>query len=87
MALGKDAGDKEDNRLKSDNSRKLNIDEEVGLESDIKHDAEDVAFESVWETDNTGDDGFVSARKPAVEDAGLESAIKLDAEDVGFESD
>ncbi len=47
MALGKDAGDKEDNRLESDNSRKLDVDEEVGLESDMKLDAEDVGFESV----------------------------------------
>ncbi|KAK0463296.1 hypothetical protein IW261DRAFT_1625990 [Armillaria novae-zelandiae] len=60
LALGKDAGDKENNRLKSDDSRELDIDEDVRLEPDIALDVEDVAFESVWRMGDAGDDGTVA---------------------------
>ncbi|KAK0471717.1 hypothetical protein IW261DRAFT_1611947 [Armillaria novae-zelandiae] len=65
-------------------NRKLATDE---LELDIKLDAEDVAFESVWGIDDTGDDESGSVRKPGAEDARRELAMKLDAEDVGIDSD
>ncbi|KAK0462727.1 hypothetical protein IW261DRAFT_1428046 [Armillaria novae-zelandiae] len=67
--------------VESDNSRKLATDE---LELDIKLDAEDDVFESVWGIDDTGDDEF---RESDAERAGLGPDIKLGDVEIREESD
>ncbi|KAK0184548.1 hypothetical protein F5146DRAFT_1006538 [Armillaria mellea] len=93
MALGKDAGDKEKRTVESDNNKKVGTDEDSRLQSEIKLDAEDIAFKKPVAEDA----GLESVMKLDAEDPyrklddnehdGVGQDRRVDAKEIRLKSD